>query len=191
MKLLKNKKGIADDFGSLLVAGFIMVVMAIIVLVYSGLQAETYKSKHEVVANLEDVSYSTRIILQWEFPTGMKVHESLTKHNKENTLDEFYEDMYSLLESQGLTKDKTWMILIKSSNMNEPIIKDTHREEFFEEVKGNKYELKRNSYLALPRIKISDDETGIIEIVIKQVTKQDIEYYKKQDELKSLGDLPT
>lgn len=187
MKLIKNKKGIVDDFGSLLAIGLIMVIIAIIILTYAGVQEKAYKQEPLIVSNLEDASYSTRILLDWEIEQGKKLKDTLIEHNREDNLDGFTQEVYKLLETQGIVTNNDWVIIVKSKQTQEPIAWDTHEEEKFTQLTTRrKDEARRNAYMSLPRIKMPDGERGIIEVIIKQVTQQDLDYYKKQNDMAEL-----
>lgn len=183
MKLIKNKKGLIDDFGGLLIAGLLMVVVAIIILIYAGAQERAIRQEPLVISNLEDISYSTRIILDWETETGEKLKDRLLKHNSENTLEEFVKETYALLEQQGVIQRNVWLIVIKSKQTTQPIAWDTYENnEFTELTTRRRDETRRNAYMALPRIIMPDGERGVIEVIIKQVTQQDLDYYQTQRE---------
>ena len=180
-----NKKGIIDDFGSLLIAGLIMVAIAIMLMFASGQQSNVYRDRHLIESNLRMLSYSTITILDWELNSQMKVYESLIKHEKENTLDVFAQELYEALEAQGLTTHDTWMLVIKPSQTTDVLVKDTSTTNGFLEIepRGRRNEQKRNSFLALPRIKVPNGERGGIEIIIRQVTNVDINYYSGRESL--------
>jgi hypothetical protein len=181
---IKGKKGLADDFGSLLIAGLLMVVMAIIILVYSGIQEKTYLNRPTMVSNLEESSYTTRAILDWELENGLKVHEALIKYNNENNLDQFAKELEKELTKQNLLPSKQWLIVIKTRNTPEPIVKDTSEDGTFKETSTRrKDQNKRNSYLAMTRVTIPDGRNNIIEVVIKQIKETDWELYQKLQEI--------
>ena len=185
MKITKNKKGLIDDFGSLLVAGLIMVALAIGILLYSGLQTQTYKERANPVSNLIDTSYMTRTVLDWELESGIKVHEAITKHYEENNIEQLAQELQKELEKQGLLPTQTWVLVIKKDSAT-PIVKDTSQENKFLEIEGRRNEIKRNSYLAMKGVKIPHNNE-MLEIIIKRITQEDLDYYQNQERIKSIG----
>lgn len=185
MNIIKNKKGFIDDFGSLLLAGVIMIIITIIILVYAGLQENAYKNRPSAASNLEEASYTTRAILEWELESGMKIHEALVKHNQEKNIQGFIQELQKTLEKQKQLPYTSWLLVINSRNTQEPLVKDTTEDGTFKEVsKKRRDQDKRNSYLALTRVTIPDGSNDLIEVVIKQIRQEDWELYTKIDELK-------
>lgn len=193
-----NKKGMIDDFGSLLVGGLFIVALTIGILFYSGLQERSYLERPSTISNLEEASYTTRAILEWELDSGMKVHEALVKYNSENNIEGFAEVLQKALEKQDLLPRQTWLLLVNSQKTEEPILKRTvsgkfqnvpktgmgiMRNQYVIDTSTTRVDTIRNSYLALTRVTIPDGENGIIEVVIKQLKSEDEELYNKIDQL--------
>jgi len=190
--MIKNKKGIMDDFGSLLISGLLIAAMAIAILIYSGLMEKSYQARPLTITNLEEASYTTRTILEWELENGMKIHEAIIKYDSENNLTGFTTQIQKTLTKQDLLPRQNWLILINTPRTNEPRIYITEEEQFKELAKtptgitkiltfGDKstreLEQIRNSILALTRVTIPDGENSIIEVVIKQIKTEDLELY--------------
>jgi hypothetical protein len=193
-----NKKGMVDDFGSLLVGGLFIVALTIGILFYSGLQERSYLARPSIISNLEEASYTTRAILEWELESGMKVHEALVKYNSENNIEEFAKVLQEALEKQDLLPRQTWLLLVNSQKTEEPILKRTvagnfqnvpktgmgvMRNQYVIDTSTSRVDTIRNSYLALTRVTIPDGENSIIEVVIKQLKSEDEELYNKIDQL--------
>lgn len=184
MKIKKNKKGAIDDFGGIVIAGLVMIIFTIFLLVYVGYREESLRSDSIMISNLGEASFSTLSMLEWELESGMKVHEALVKYHEENDLIKFSEELYKELRRQDLVPEQIWMLVINSPRMSEPLVMDTSQEERFTEVsKQRSDELKRNSFVSLPRITMPDGGRGKIEIIIKQVSQADIDYYKQERSL--------
>jgi len=189
--MIKNKKAMIDDFGSLLIVGIILVIIILVLLFYVGLTTKKYSSRPDVVSNLEQASYTTRTILEWELESGMKVHESLIKYNEEKNLTQFVKEIENLLIKQNLLSKNSWMILIKNAEMQEPLLQDTWYKGKFENTLNRAINPVRNSYLALTRVTIPDHNNNLIEIVIKPITKEDQELYKELENLLAIESIPT
>lgn len=177
---MKQKKAIFNDFGSLLLAGVIIIILAIVILVFSGIQKEKNSNKHALVSNLEDASYMTRIILQWELESGMKVHEALIKYDEEKNIEKFQKELEDLLKKHSLLPQRNWLLVIKSENTPNIIVRRTNQNQEFSDVRADQYtSVVRNSFLAIPRVTIPHENNKAIEVVIKSITKEDQELYDK------------
>ncbi|MCF7865820.1 hypothetical protein K9L67_03705 [Candidatus Woesearchaeota archaeon] len=157
----QRKKGQLADFGEMMLASIVIIVLAIIVLVLITAYKDDKENEYKKSELFQETAYTTRILLQTEIEPGKKLYEEIINLVNQNNYEDSFTSVKKAIDKHFTDPNEKWIIIIndKSTRINTDLYPVTVQR-------------------GLPKLEIPNPNGNNIKITIRNIQKTDFDVEK-------------